>query len=350
MRKRVFCVLLSLLLAAGTVGCAPFSAGRQETTYLDMFDTVTTVTAYGVSAGEFSAGAQRLHALLTEYHRLYDIYHTYEGLQNLCSVNAAAGGDPVAVDSRILDLLEYGRESYAATGGRVNILYGAVLQLWHTQREQAAADPAAAALPDPAALQQAAAHTDPSLLRIDRAAGTVQLTDPQARLDVGAIAKGYAAERAAEFIRGELGWSHVLLNVGGNVRAVGGKKTHTPFTIGVQNPDEDSAVAYLLTVELTDAAAVTSGDYQRYYEVAGQRYAHIIDVDTGYPATYVRAVTVLCPDSAQADVLSTALFTLPVEEGLALLEHFADAEAVFVLPDGSLRYSPGFPQPGRAAG
>lgn len=91
MRKRVFCVLLSLLLAAGTVGCAPFSAGRQETTYLDVFDTVTTVTAYGVSAGEFSAGAQRLHALLTEYHRLYDIYHTYEGLQNLCSVNAAAG-------------------------------------------------------------------------------------------------------------------------------------------------------------------------------------------------------------------------------------------------------------------
>ena len=325
MRKRVFCVLLSLLLAAGTVGCAPFSAGRQETTYLDVFDTVTTVTAYGVSAGEFSAGAQRLHALLTEYHRLYDIYHTYEGLQNLCSVNAAAGGDPVAVDSRILDLLEYGRESYATTGGRVNILYGAVLQLWHTQREQAAADPAAAALPDPAALQQAAAHTDPSLLRIDRAAGTVQLTDPQARLDVGAIAKGYAAERAAEFIRGELGWSHVLLNVGGNVRAIGGKKTHTPFTIGVQNPDEDSAVA-------------------------GQRYTHIIDVDTGYPATYVRAVTVLCPDSAQADVLSTALFTLPVEEGLALLEHFADAEAVFVLPDGSLRYSPGFPQPGRAAG
>ena len=342
MHKRIACVLLSLALAMSVVGCVPFSAsGKREATYFDVFDTTAQITAYGVSAAEFSRGEQRLHALLQEYHRLYDIYHAYEGVANLYTVNAAAG-TPVAVDDKILDLLEYGLEMEQRTAGRVNIVFGAVLALWHDCRDAALENPDAAALPDPAALTAAAAHTDPAALVIDRQAGTVCLTDPDARLDVGAIAKGYVTERAAEFVAQELGWSHVLLNIGGNVRAVGAKPGDAPFTIGIRNPDTDSAVAYLLTVRVADKAVVTSGDYERYYTVAGQRYAHIIDVDTLYPAAHLRAVSVICADSGLADVLSTALFTLPMEQGLRLLAAFPDAAAVFLLPDGSRQYSPGF--------
>jgi thiamine biosynthesis lipoprotein len=227
----------------------------------------------------------------------------------------------------------------------VNILFGAVLSLWHQSREIGIADPDNAALPDAAALNEAAKHVSPDVLVIDRAAGTVQLTDPQARLDVGAIAKGYAVEQAARYAAQQLGWTSALLSIGGNVRAIGAKggaDSATPYTVGIQNPDTDSAQAYLMTVDIDNMAVVTSGDYQRYYTVDGKRYAHIIDTETLYPATYVRAVSVICPDSAMADVLSTALFTMPVEQGLALLEKTADAHAMWVLADGSLRYSAGF--------
>ena len=155
--------------------------------------------------------------------------------------------------------------------------------------------------------------------------------------------RGYAVERLAEFARQELGWRWVLINVGGNIRAVGGKgAANRPFTIGLQNPDTDSAKAYVATVSLPEGAVVTSGDYQRYYTVDGQRYAHIIDVDTLYPAARMRAVSVVCADSARADVLSTALFTLSVEAGQRWVEQLPGVEALWVQTDGSLVYSAGF--------
>lgn len=343
--RRWLCGLLCLLLALSVIGCAPLSAVPQTITWLDVFDTVTNLTVYGVEAEAFAEEAQRLHDRLVYYHQLFDIYHTYDGVNNLKTVNDAAGGQPVAVAEPILDLLEYSKEAYTLTDGRVNVLFGPVLKLWHDSREMALETPARAALPDPAALEEAARHTDPNLLVIDRDAGTVCLTDPDARLDVGAIAKGYAAEQVAQYAATELQWESALLDVGGNVRAIGGKPglgSAQPFTIGVRNPDTDSARAYLLTVGITDMAAVTSGDYQRYFEVDGTRYAHIIDVDTLQPARHVRSVTVICPDSGLADVLSTALFTLSVEEGRTLLSQHKNAEAVWVLADGSLAYSADF--------
>lgn len=345
--RRWLCWLLCLLLTASALGCAPLPISPYSVTWLDVFDTVTNLTVYGVDEAACSTGSAQIHERLAYYHRLFDIYHTYKDVNNLKTVNDAAGGQPVAVEAPILDLLEYSLEAYRLTDGRVNVLFGPVLKLWHDSRVMALETPAKAALPDPKSLEQAARHTDPSVLVIDREAGTVCLTDPQARLDVGAIAKGFAAELVARYVATELAWQSVLLDVGGNVRAIGGKPGLTgpqPFTIGVRNPNLDSAQAYLLTVGITDRAAVTSGDYQRFFVVDGQRYAHIIDVDTLQPAAYVRSVTVICPDSGLADVLSTALFTLSVEEGRDLLGKHKNAEAVWVLTDGTLAYSTDFDQ------
>ena len=334
MHRRLLCGVLTLCLVFGAVGCASFSSLTPRTvSWLDVFDTVTNVTVYGVDEDTFSAGAEKLHGRLLEYHRLFDIYHTYEGINNLKTVNDNAG-KAVPVSEPILDLLEYGLSVCERTDGRVNILFGSVLRLWHDSRETGGT------LPDPAALQEASRHTSPASLVIDRAAGTVCITDPSASLDVGAIAKGYAAEQAAKYAV-ELGFSSLLLDVGGNVR-MNGDKGGKPFTIGVRNPDTDAARPYLLTIGVSNCAVVTSGDYQRYFELDGRRYAHIIDPATLYPAAYVRAVTVVCGDSGLADVLSTALFLMPVEEGTAFLDTVPDAEAVWVLADGSLRYSDGF--------
>ena len=241
----------------------------------------------------------------------------------------------MAVDRKILDLLLFSKELYAETGGRVNIAMGSVLSLWHDAREAGIENPEAAALPDDAALKEAAAHTDIGAIQIDEEAGTVYFTDPELRLDVGAIAKGYAAQRVCENAPEGL-----LISIGGNVCATGPKPdSGQPWVVGIEDPDDTSR--YLHTLYVDNYAVVTSGDYQRYYTVDGVVYHHIIDPDTLYPARYWRAVTIFCPDSGLADALSTALFTLPQAEGQALLDRF-DAEAMWVQSDGTLVYSPGF--------
>ncbi len=343
MCKRMLAVLCSLLLAGSIAGCRAVPAAQKHTqTYLDVFDTVTSITAYGMTAEQFTADVEKLHTLLTEYHQLYDIYTAYPGLTNLKTVNDAAGGAPVAVDSRIVDLLRFGVDAYDKTAGQVNIMFGAVLSLWHDSRTAGLADPENAALPDAAALKDAAEHTAISSLAIDDAAGTVCVTDKEASLDVGAIAKGYAVEQIVYYAEETLGWRSALFNVGGNVRAIGGKDDDTPFTVGIQNPDLTAATAYLTTVAVADESVVTSGDYQRFYTVDGKTYAHIIDPKTLYPATHVRAVSVICADSGVADMLSTALFTLPYADGRALLEKTPGAKALWVLADGSVQQSDGF--------
>ena len=331
--------LLLLLLLAGCTGtpAATPSPGltRYEATFLTLFDTVTTIKGYAADEAEFQAIAQEIHDGLLEYHQLYDIYNEYPGVVNLKTANDAAGGPPVKVEQPILDLLLFCREVYTETEGMVNAAMGSVLSLWHEAREAGINDPEHAALPDRAALEEAALHTDFSAVVIDEEASTVQITDPETRLDVGAIAKGYAVEQVCRQAPAGL-----LVSVGGNVRATGPKADGQPWVVGIQSPDGDGE-DFLHTLELSQGSVVTSGDYQRYYTVDGVRYHHIIDPATLSPAAYWRSVTIVCADSGLADALSTALFTLPQAEGQALLDRW-DAQAMWVDASGQQFYSPGF--------
>jgi thiamine biosynthesis lipoprotein len=171
------------------------------------------------------------------------------------------------------------------------------------------------------------------------AGSTVYLSDPLMRLDVGAIAKGYAVERLAE-IAEENGYANVLISVGGNVRAVGNKGDGTPWNVAIQNPDPAGPNLHIVNIE--DLSVVTSGDYERYYMVNGKKYHHIIDPATLYPADYMTAVSILTRDSGYADGLSTAVFNMPYEEGLEFVNSLPDVEALWVMKDGTLRYSDGF--------
>lgn len=331
------CLLTALLLLL--TGCAARAAQpqqRYQASFLTLFDTVTTVIGYADSEEEFRAQAQAIHDELLEYHQLYDIYNDYDGVVNIKTINDRAGGERVCVDRRIIDLLLFCREMYQATGGRTNAAMGSVLSLWHDARGAGLEDPDNARLPDAAALKAAAAHTDFRGILIDEENSTVQITDPLTRLDVGAVAKGYAVERVCETAP-----DGMLISVGGNVRATGSRPVDdSPWVVGIQDPDgADNKFFHTLYIE--DLSVVTSGDYQRYYTVGGVRYHHIIDPDTRYPAGYWRTVSIVCPDSGVADALSTALFTMPREEGQRLLDRFG-AEAVWVDPAGDTYYSPGF--------
>ena len=334
--RRVVCLLLTLgVLLSGCAGNQLQEPRKYEATFLSLFDTITTIIGYRESREEFQAEAQAIHDALQEYHRLFDIYNDYEGLNNLKTVNDNAGVAPVEVDSRIIDLLKDCMGYYELTGGRVNVAMGSVLSLWHTARNDSLDDPANAYLPDAGALAAAAEHVDPDAVIIDETASTVYLSDPEMRLDVGAVAKGWSAQRVAEAAPEGL-----LISVGGNVCATGPRTSDgSPWVVGVQNPDGGDA--YLHTLYLTRGSMVTSGDYQRCYTVDGRMYHHIIDPDTLHPSAWWRSVTICCDDSGLADALSTALFLLPLEEGQALLDA-CGAEAMWVDGEGRIFYSPGF--------
>ena len=196
---------------------------RYSKAYLEFFDTVTQIVGYEEDEETFSRNCEKVYSLFEEYHQLTDIYHSYEGVNNVRTINRSAGVEPVKVDEKLIDLLEFSKEMYTVTNGKCNIAMGSVLSIWHKYREQGIDDPESAELPPVEDLVSASEHCSIDDLIIDRAAGTVYLSDPEMSLDLGAAAKGYAVERAAELLASEGVTSGYSLNVGGNVRTIGTK-------------------------------------------------------------------------------------------------------------------------------
>lgn len=316
---------------------------KYSASFFDSFDTVITVYGYAESEEAFNEFLAKVHTRFYELHRIFNAYEEYEDLNNLYSINEAAGKTPLSVPKELRALLNRSLEMYRETDGRVNIALGAVLRLWEQSRAAAIAAPDKASLPDEKALRMAGEHTDIGNLQIDDQAGTVYLADPLMSLDVGAVAKGYACQLVRQEMEAA-GYTDFVISAGGNVAAVGNQGDGaTPWSVGIQNPDTQMTANLVDTVLVHTAAVVTAGSYQRYFTVKGVRYNHIIDPATLYPATYFDSVTVICEDSFLADFLSTTLFILSPEAGRALVARMDGVEAFWVETDGSVFYSEGYP-------
>lgn len=342
MKRAGWMLGIAVLTALFMTGCAgkPTKIEPQGKAYFTYFDTVSYVYSYaGDSAERFEERSAEVSAILEEYHKLFDIYHEYSGINNLCTINRQAGGEPLPVDEKLIDFLDYAHQLYDLTGGEMNVMMGSVLRLWHDCREAASNDPANAKIPDREALAAAAEHIDFSALEMDRENKTVRLTDPEASIDVGALGKGYATERAAEYLERDGAESYVL-NVGGNIRIIGAKQDGTGWVTGIKDP-RDAENGFAISLRLKDTACVTSGVYKRYFTVDGRRYHHIIDKESLFPADYFASLTVLTRDSALADALSTALFCMSYEEGMELVSGLDGVEILWIYPDGEIRYTPG---------
>ena len=280
--KRLLALGLALLCLLPLTACAP-----QQTLYsaswFDMFDTVTMVQGYAASQQEWDTQTAALHDDLVHYHRLYDIYHHYDGMVNLYDVNARAGQEPVQVSRELFDFLQLCKTSgETLTGGAVNIAAGAVLSLWHDARESKNPAP-----PADSAIQEALQHCNLDDLLLDADALTVAFADPAMTLDVGAAAKGYTAVQAGKAARAR-GLEHALLNMGGNVYTTGPKADGSAWRVGVENPRTgENEPQYVQTVELTGGdSLIISGDYQRYFTYELKSYAHLIYLRTVCPAAY----------------------------------------------------------------
>lgn len=340
--RSLSCLYVILGLLVFLTGC-PKTANKaqpQGMVYYNFFDTVSYIYSYAGDTPEaFEANCEKASAILENYHRLFDIYYEYSGVNNLCTVNKNAGGEAVAVDKALIDFLLYAKQIYENTDGEVNIMMGSVLKLWHDRRTEAGEDPQNARIPTDEELAQASKHTAFSALEIDAAAGTVRISDPDASIDVGALGKGYATEKAAQYLQ-EIDAQSYVLNIGGNIRVIGTKPDGTGWATGVKNPEDPEQFVLKMTIENT--SCVTSGDYERYFTVGGKQYHHIIDKDTWMPAAFFSAVTVITPDSALADALSTALFTMCYEDGAALVEKIGGVDVLWITHDGKQYRTEGF--------
>ena len=337
--KSISCLCLVVGLLVFMTGCPSTSnTGNPEPRGLmqfNYFDTVSYVYTYAGDSDEaFEKNAEEVFGILGYYHQLFDIYHEYSGVTNLCTINKNAGGEAMEVDSELIDFLLYAKRLYGITGGEMNVMMGSVLKLWHDART------AGTYVPDMDKLTAEKALTDISLLEIDEENNTVRIAKAGASLDVGALGKGYATEKAAEHLENK-GVTSYVLNIGGNIRIIGTKPDGSGWKTGITNPHDKNT--YANYINISDISCVTSGDYERFYTVEGKKYHHIIDKDTLMPSDYFSSVTILTNDSGLADALSTALFSMSYEDGLALLENIPDeVDVLWICKDGTQIMTNGF--------
>lgn len=333
--KRWIAGLLLLVTVFSLCACEK-EKKRFQITYWDMFDTCTTFICYTENDSEFDAACDIVYRSLSECHKLFDAYNGYEGINNLYTLNQKAMIAPVRVDERLYDLIGRSILYRDSLCDKVNIAMGSVLTLWHEKRITKEG------IPETAALETAAKHCDTADIVLDPENRTVFYKDPELRIDLGAVAKGYAVELAAQALE-KAGFRSYLISAGGNVRVgdapADGRKY---WNVSIQDPDDASV--YTDVIHCVNSSVVTSGDYQRYYEVDGVRYHHIISPDTLYPAEGMRSVTVVTADSMEADFLSTALFILSADDGSKLLKTNNGAEAYRITEKGETLISTGMQQ------
>ncbi|NLK08057.1 MAG: FAD:protein FMN transferase [Firmicutes bacterium] len=355
--RRWVILILAAILIAGVFFV--YERGKNPTyekytdSFMDTFDTVTIIVGYTSNEKQFKEYFNYAHKRFQELHRYYDIYQSYSGVNNVKTINENAGIRPVEVAEEIVDMILFSKKWYALTEGKTNIALGPVLGIWHDYRDVGRIDPAQAKLPPVHELQAAAEYSSIDDIIVDEQKGTVFLPDGRMRLDVGAVAKGYATELVALELE-EMGFDSCLISAGGNIRGIGKPldDLRERWGVGIQDP-RASVVAddgLLDVVFINNASVVTSGDYQRYYVVDGRLLHHIIDPETLMPGDYYQAVSVVAEDSGVADFLSTELFLLPLEKSKKLVESLPGVEALWVLQDGTVEVTEGMAQIMRSRG
>jgi thiamine biosynthesis lipoprotein len=323
---------LSCLLLAATLlcGCSRASDSKSVSASGFYFDTIITITLYGT---EDQSPIDACFSLASHYE---DLFSTTISDSEVSQINANAGSDTyVTVSDETLDLINAGIAYGKLSDGCFDITIGKLSSLWdfsdiaeNLDTPDNEAD--ASLLPDPEEISRLCSHVNYENIRID--GNNVLLTDPDAAIDLGGIAKGYIADRMREYLN-EQGYHTGIINLGGNILTLGSKKSNSDYSIGIQMPFGESGEV-IGVVGLPDGSVVTSGVYERYFTVDGKRYHHILDVNTGYPCdNNLYEVTIISTSSMDGDALSTTCFVLGLEKGLQLIESLDETEAVFVTSD-----------------
>lgn len=246
-------------------------------------------------------------------------------------INRSAGHAAEKVSEPVLEVITAGKQYSKLSGGAFDISIGPLVKLWGIGGDSAA-------VPSETEIENALKLIDYSLIEIND--DSIYIPSEGMSLEPGGIAKGWAADKAAEYLK-SAGIKSALINLGGNVLAVGNKKDGSQWRIGVQNPDNTRG-DYLGILTISDCAVVSSGKYERYFIQDEKRYHHILSTVDGFPVENgIAQVTIICPQSMTADAMSTSVFSLGIKEGLALAEKIENVEAIIITDAGDIHLTGG---------
>lgn len=285
------------------------------------FDTVVDLGIYG--------NQSILDEALAACNRFDQLFSLQREGSDIWNINHAAGA-PCEVAPDTADVIMKSLAFCAASEGTFDITIGAVSTLWDFKE---------GIKPDDAVIQEAITHVNWKNVSVQGT--TVQLSDPLAALDLGGIAKGWIADALADLFRTR-GVTSGIINLGGNVFALGEKPSGKPWLVGIRDPNTRAGKS-VATVEVRNRSVVTSGLYERHFVLDGVDYYHILDPQTGYPAkTDIKSDTIISERSLDGDGLSTTLFIYGSQHAAQSIENRGDIEAIFMTDDGHTSFSSGF--------
>lgn len=320
--KRMIAVVLMFVLMLS--GCAGIS-GKRDLTYTDtLFDTVIKIQILDYADEELIKEVEKIckdydvkFSKTNENSEIYKINH--------------AGGEAVEVSPETITLIKKGIYYSELSRGAFDITIGSVSNLWDFKE--------AKTIPPADAINEAKSHVNYQNIVLKN--NTVKLTDPAAQIDVGAIAKGYIADRIKDYLE-DNGIDHAIINLGGNIQTIGSKPDGSDYNIGIQKPFDETGEP-LTSVKLSDKTIVTTGIYQRYFEQDGKIYHHVLDPLTGMPSeTDLYSVSIITNSSLTADALSTVCCLMGYEDALLLINRLDNVDAVFITNDNEIHYSANF--------
>lgn len=320
--------LLLLLVVAG--GCVSLSAVVPPAVVKRAQMHMGTLVSITAVAPNNEIAHASIVAGFHEIKRLEQLLSTWIPTSELSQVNAAAGREPVAVSPDTLDLVLRSFEMAGLTEGGFNIAVGPAIEVWSVTEHQK--------IPTRAELQSLKPLVDWSAIEINRQARTIFLPKPGMRIDVGGIGKGYAADRAVEVMK-NAGAQGGVVALSGDIKTFGDLPGMRGFPVGIRHPRQEGAL--IATIDLSNEAISTAGDYERYFERDGIRYHHILDPLSLEPARKSQSVTVIAAEGTVADGLDTGIFVLGPERGMELVERLPDVEAVIIDDQGRMSVSSG---------
>ena len=336
MNKRfaVAICLLTLLLIAGFTLLRNSAAKREYSSDQFLMDTLISIKVYGNDPGTMKTAVTQAYAEMRRIAELADGFAqpgsaAYDA-SDVCRINARAGQGPVRVDRDTLAMLLLAKKYHELSQGAFDVTVGPLMDLWGFGGKNPH-------LPPPDRIEAALELVGSKELVLNERERTAFLRREGMKLDLGAVAKGYATEKALQVLK-KHGFDKALIDAGGNIRVLGQNVHEGPWRIGIKDPRKTDAVVAVLQLE--DASAVTSADYYRGFEQAGKRYHHILDPRTGYPAAHDMTVTVVTRDAGLADVLSTVFFVLPPEDALNMAGKMEGVDLFLVTADGRIRHTP----------
>ncbi len=320
--KKITAILISSVLLL--CGCS--IPNKKDYSYSDtLYDTVIKVQVLDPVKEDVMNG---LETLCKKYDTMFSMY--VEG-SDIYNINHA-GGAPVSVSEDTATLIQKGIYYSALSGGSFDITIGSVSQLWDFSS-------GTGTIPDADAITSALSHVNYKNIAIS--GNTVQLLDPNAAIDVGAIAKGYIADRIKDYLK-ENGVKHAIIDLGGNVLLIGSKTDGSKYNIGIQKPFAETGEP-ITSIKVADKSVVTTGIYQRYFEADGKIYHHILDPRTGYPCeNTLYSDTIITNSSLTADALSTTCYLMGYEAASSLIDQLDNVDAIFITNDNEVHYTKNF--------